>query len=133
MCLQTIRRAPGEGFSREDCQWALAAVVAHGLFTRTPVLLQPCWAGKPKGEREPEARLPAQSARRRSSRVGPSILGLGCVAVVDGPLSAGNWRVTHSMPRGMAQPNGKLEAVQDRGSNTRSGRYACEVILVEAP
>ena len=72
-------------------------------------------AGNPEGEREPEARLPAQSARRRSSPAEPTILGLGGVAVVDGPLSARIWRVMHRTPRVMAQLNGKLEALQDGG------------------
>jgi hypothetical protein len=55
-CLQAIRRALGEAFSCEGCQWTVR---------RPCSLIQP-GAGKVKGEREPGDCLAAQSARRRS-------------------------------------------------------------------
>jgi hypothetical protein len=38
MCLQTIQRVLGPGFSREDCQHALAVLAAHDLLTWALVL-----------------------------------------------------------------------------------------------
>ena len=41
MCLQTIQRVLGQNFSQEDCQQALAVLVAHDLLTWAPVLPRP--------------------------------------------------------------------------------------------
>jgi hypothetical protein len=41
MCLQTIQRVLGQGFSREDCQHALAELAAHDLLTSALVLPRP--------------------------------------------------------------------------------------------
>src|SRR5687768_9992409 len=41
MCLQTIQRVLGQGFSREDCEQALAVLAAHDLLTWALVLPRP--------------------------------------------------------------------------------------------
>jgi hypothetical protein len=41
MYLETIQRVLGQGFSREDCQQALAVLTAHDLLTRALVLPHP--------------------------------------------------------------------------------------------
>jgi hypothetical protein len=41
MCLQTIQRVLGQGFSQEDCQRALAVMAAHDLLTWALVLPRP--------------------------------------------------------------------------------------------
>jgi hypothetical protein len=43
MCLQTIQRVLGQGFSQEDCQHALAVLAAHDLLTWALVLPRPSW------------------------------------------------------------------------------------------
>jgi hypothetical protein len=43
VCLQAIQRVLGQGFSREDCQRALAVLAAHDLLMWAPVLPRPSW------------------------------------------------------------------------------------------
>jgi hypothetical protein len=41
LCLGTMQRVFGRGFSREDCQQALAVLAARDLLTWAPVLPRP--------------------------------------------------------------------------------------------
>jgi hypothetical protein len=48
MCLQTIQRVLGPGFSLEDCQRALAVLAAQDLLTWAPVLPRPSRGQRPQ-------------------------------------------------------------------------------------
>lgn len=52
VCFQTIQRALGQSFSREDCQQALAVLAAHDLVTWARALPYLSWRQRDQWGRE---------------------------------------------------------------------------------